>query len=113
MAMQKQQVTFSEYQGNRMFNVQNEGFDRFPTSLGERKVCDVLGNIGEALEFLQRSGSERAKNALDEFYKHFPQRPKLTLGIKDDSTTKPKEDEGEAVDQPSGGRKTRKLKGGK
>jgi hypothetical protein len=66
-----QNVSFGEYNGNRMFNVQNLPFDRFPTQLGTRKVRDVIGNISKALEFLALSDDQRDKEALAKFHKAF------------------------------------------
>jgi len=80
MGMKNQTVTESLYKDKyRQFNVQNKDFDKYPSQLGERKVADVIGNIHEALDFLERSGDDRAKQALEEFYRHFPKKPKLNI----------------------------------
>ena len=67
----QQTVTFGEYNGNPMFQVQNPGFDRFPTQLGTRKVRDVVANIEKALEFLGMSDDQRDKDALAKFHRVF------------------------------------------
>jgi hypothetical protein len=70
-----QSVTFSEWNGNRMLNVQNPGFDRFPTSLGARKVRDVIQNIEASLKFLAE-GSDVDKQVAVKFWSKFQRKSK-------------------------------------
>jgi hypothetical protein len=71
-------VKRGEYQSKPTLSFCQSEDDRWPVTMGPRKLVAIIKNIPEALSFLSDMGGDEGKAAVNEFYKQFqPAEPQV------------------------------------